>query len=420
MIKVMILNMNVLISSPVMSVKLSLDRDFTRFLHDRTFPHKVTVCFGEEQLNCSGAVLAQQSSVLEHKLREDNGVLMFEEFLDVPDSFHALSRCIEYLHGADLDFDADSLDVVLKFASLYEVEDLFEKAVKWLVNYLYTSQSARSAVHFLKIASDLSEDYCSRITQDVSQFIRFNSRLFKADCDDILQSGITGSVMIFLMNEIPGMMGNLLIKWTAFSNDNREFILKNRSKVDLSKIFSQIRRFELFIDSILSKELSNESLRALVGLQRSYFIPRSRSQESEMSNCNSSFHDLEFAVYNPPAYNSPQVNESVEQVNPSIYDHKVPKTEVPQLLENQILVRNLPSHAEEAMIRKVIKYGPIRNIEISSVHHGPWEHGKYAIITFKKSKTAEDLWRKHLKKPFDYDGYTLDILNNTDVAQWYY
>ena len=96
-----------------MSVKLGLDRDFTRFLRDPTFPHKVTVCIGEEQHNCSGAVLAQQSSVLERKFREDNGVLMFEEFLDVPDSYHALSRCIEYLHGADLEFDVETLAVVI-------------------------------------------------------------------------------------------------------------------------------------------------------------------------------------------------------------------------------------------------------------------------------------------------------------------
>ena len=101
-----------------MSVKLNLDRYFMRFLYIPTFPHQVELHIGDDKLNCSGALLAQQSSVLERKIREDNGVLMFEEFLDVPGSYHALSRCIEHLHGADLEFDVETLDVTLKFASL--------------------------------------------------------------------------------------------------------------------------------------------------------------------------------------------------------------------------------------------------------------------------------------------------------------
>ena len=58
-----------------MSKQLNLKGDFTRFLNDPTFHNKVTVCIGDEPILCSGALLAQQSSVLQQKFRKDDGVL---------------------------------------------------------------------------------------------------------------------------------------------------------------------------------------------------------------------------------------------------------------------------------------------------------------------------------------------------------
>ena len=106
--------------------KLQLDRDFTRFLDDPTFPYKVTVCIGEKRILCSGALLAQQSSVLEKKFREDDGVLMFEEMVDVDGKFNGLHKCLYFLHGADVHFTISDLAVCLKFASFYEIKDLFD------------------------------------------------------------------------------------------------------------------------------------------------------------------------------------------------------------------------------------------------------------------------------------------------------
>ena len=73
-----------------MSKRLNLKSDFTRFLNDPTFPYKVTVCIGDERILCSGVLLAQRSLVLEQKFREDDGVLLFDEFLDVQNSRKSL------------------------------------------------------------------------------------------------------------------------------------------------------------------------------------------------------------------------------------------------------------------------------------------------------------------------------------------
>ena len=77
-----------------MALTLKLDRDITRFIDDDTFPFKATVCIGEKRIVCSGVALAEHSYALEMKMREDNGILLFEEMVDVPGSDEILLQCI--------------------------------------------------------------------------------------------------------------------------------------------------------------------------------------------------------------------------------------------------------------------------------------------------------------------------------------
>ncbi|KAL5264024.1 hypothetical protein ACHWQZ_G005199 [Mnemiopsis leidyi] len=333
-------------------MKLSLDRDFTRFLNDPTFPYKVTVCIGEEQRYCSGALLAQQSSVLERKFRQDDGVLMFEEFLDVAGSCSSIFKCIEYLHGADLEFDIETLAVVLKFASLYEVEDLFEQAVIWLKEYLDTTKCARTAIFSLKIAKDLSDNHYSRIEEEVRQFIQSNSILFENNCDDILEIGITGHVLLFLMDEIPDSIGNLLQKWIALSDNNKEFILNNRLKISFLAIYPKSEQFTSFVDTILEGGLSNDSLRALVDLQRSFFIAQAACGSGQDAASAAPQHRSSADLHHD-ANNSPQVREPVSVVTPTTYDPQLLRGKLYNLNDYQLLVGNLPPNAKEDMIRRI-------------------------------------------------------------------
>ena len=106
--------------------------DYSRFFNDPTFPYKVTACFGTERIFCSGILLCQQSEVLERKIREDGGVLMLDEFLDVENSERVLVECLMFLHGAPLVFSSANIDVIFKFASWYKIKELTEEALQWL------------------------------------------------------------------------------------------------------------------------------------------------------------------------------------------------------------------------------------------------------------------------------------------------
>ena len=415
-----------------MSVKLSLDRDFTRFLRDPTFPHKVTVCIGEEQLNCSGAVIAQQSSVLERKFREDNGVLMFEEFLDVDGSCSSILKCIEYLHGADLEFNVETLAVVIKFASLYEVEGLFEQALIWLVNYLKTSKSAKIAVQFLKVANDLSDDHSSRIERDLGQFIQSNSIVFENDCDGLLETGLTGPVMIFLCKQIPSSIGSLLIKWAAFSDGNKNFIMKNHSKINYSVVFSRAEQFTLFVDSLSSGALSTNSLRTLLDLQRSYFLPNTQCDGGKIEASVKQDTPCTSTTDSQVANRSSLVNESV--VVKPVGDGVKPVDEVPawnycydlhDLNDNQIFINNLPPHSEIKRLKEILQiqggfcnnYNPVKHINIDR----RTQEYSYAVITCKRHEAAVYLFQCHrYGQPFYYDDFELDIMCNPDFElDWY-
>ena len=355
---------------------------------------------------------------------------MFEEFIDIDGSCTvSLFRCIEYLHGADLEFDVETLDVTLKFASLYEIEDLFEEAVHWLSNYLDTSKSVRNAVHFLKIASDLSVPHCLRIEKVVSQFIQSNSFLFEHDREDIIESGITGPVMIFLCKQIPASIGGLLIKWVALSNCNKDFIIKNGlDDIDFSKVFSKAEDFTSFVDTLSSAPLSNDSFRTLLNLQRSFFIPQSNSGNKSNTKNQVQASKIKSSSVQDPTKNknfhgatlSPQAVAGITRaLTPprTSYNSKLWCDQVLQLNNDQILIGNLPPYAEETRLTRIIQYGPVRNIVILFSLGSPRHH--YAVMTFEKSETAFYLWHARIKHQnmFRYDSYNLDILCHPDLHE---
>ena len=111
--------------------QLNLYHDFSRFLEDETFPHRVEVHFGDKALVCSGMVLAQQSSIIEGLIREDFGVLMFEKMENIGDVDQKV-ECIKFMYGTPLALTLRNIDTVIKFASLYGVIDLFNKSVQWI------------------------------------------------------------------------------------------------------------------------------------------------------------------------------------------------------------------------------------------------------------------------------------------------
>ena len=252
-------------------MKLTLDRDFTRFINDPTFPYKVTVCIGEERVLCSGALLAQQSCVLEKKFREDDGVLMFEEMVDVENGKGALHECIRYLHGKDLSFASENIAVVLKFASFYKVTDLFNKGLEWLKVSLNSSKSAKDVVEFLKLSNFLDQSDSARLKSMISSFIGLNKQAVGSQIGEFLELGVTGFDMALIMEQNPSCSGSILKKWCSIAIENQKFILDNHSLLSFKDIFPSAEEFSVFVASISGESQSVDTMRALLDIQKLYF-----------------------------------------------------------------------------------------------------------------------------------------------------
>ena len=311
-----------------MSKQLSLDRDFTRFLNDPTFPYKVTVCIGNERILCSGALLAQQSSVLERKMREDDGVLIFEEMLDVENKNNGLHACIRFLHGADMNIRFEDFTVILKFASFYEVKGLFEEAMKWLRHHLKTSRSVRDAIQYLKLSNCFhNSDNTKKLKSEIQFFIRSNKDIFCSKVIENLDSEIAGFDIINIINEDLVNSAQILKKWASFSNENRSYIIKNHSNFDLIKLFRNEEEFSSFICLISDGTSSAESFKALLDLQKAFFTLK-LSQSSEPNIGKSEAKD--------------NVGSSGSGLNPN------PASSVPSFFQNKVVHGESSSNMPQA------------------------------------------------------------------------
>ena len=271
--------------------KLELDRDFTRFLNDPTFPYKVTACIGEERILCSGVLIAQQSSLLEQKFREDDGVLIFEEMLDVDGGSEGLNKCIRFLHGADVDLSIDDFHVCVKFASFYQVKDLFEFCLQWLRQYFdinwNTKNSVEKSLSFLQLSHALNPDDSKTLRSEIRSIIQSFPSIFSVLIVDLLDDvNILGIDMITILDESNlGYGAEILQKWASISIDNGNFIIRNHDRFSLTKMFPNEDEFSSFM-SLLSEGTANstESCKALLDLQKKFFTFQLSKSSTPLAN----------------------------------------------------------------------------------------------------------------------------------------
>ena len=186
----------------------------------------ITALVGAKHVHCSGALLAQHSSVLEAMFRQDNGVLLFKELGDVEEG---ILECIRYLHGGDLEFNVEIIGVVLKFGSIYKVKDLMKYSLEWLKEYLNATKSVREAVCLLQLSDSLLPCDCQSLKAVVVLFIRSDREIFGTQFLDLLEMGVSGEDMILIINEKPVNSGEILKKWASLSHENMSFIARNHS-----------------------------------------------------------------------------------------------------------------------------------------------------------------------------------------------
>ena len=272
-----------------MTNKLSLDRDFTRFLKDSSFPFRVTAHIGDEKIICSGVIIAQQSLILDRKIRDDEGALIFEEFMETKNECDALKDCIGYLHGADLVFTHDNLATVLKFSSLYELNDLFSHAIKWIQPHLQSTKSLEDAIKYLKVSNCFENKIDSDLLRcEIKQFIRSNFDTFGLlDFERYIDDEMSGLEFITIFDENLPDYGYLLEKWASLSLKNRHFIIQNHiTMFDFNKIFPEVDNFLSFITLVSEEITSATSLKILLSIQKSFFSTQNSKNLVTENNIN--------------------------------------------------------------------------------------------------------------------------------------
>ena len=272
-----------------MSKRLNLKCDFTRFFNDPTFPYKVTVCIGDERILCSGVLLAQRSSVLEQKFREDDGVLLFDEFLDVQNSHKSLQDCLQFLHGAKLTFSDDNVEVVLKFASLYKINDLFSATVQWIERSLRDTSGVAAVVailKYLKMSHFLTSGDSQKVRKCVLSHVEKSGYDMKIDSvnglkHDLIRPhlvGMSGQDVSELLKTEP-FNSDFLVEWSSLSTTNKKFVLDHPALFNLDAIFRAENDFSKFM-SILSEDesfMSKMYMGKLLKMQKDYLITKSNS-----------------------------------------------------------------------------------------------------------------------------------------------
>ena len=365
----------------VMSKKLSLERDFTRFLNDPTFPYKVTVCIGGERILCSGVLLAQQSSVLEKKFREDDGVLMFEEMTDVENSHQLLHECINYLLGADLCFRPENIEMIMKFASWYRVSDMLEKSIKWFENYLNTEKSVKIAMDYLKFSNCLDAIGSISLKSAIRNFIRSNRDIMRMEIVEHLDISLSGFDIALVVAEVSDNCGIILKQWASLSDANKEFLVSNHALFDFMKIFRNADEFSSFVSFISSGTSSVESMKSLLDIQKNYFsFQKSKEGRDCMPSTGTSNISGHIAIATAPNTS----NFYFTQTNTL-----------------SVIINNVPNSATEARLEGLFKsVGRIDSIERNKSE-------KSGIVTFQDSASVSRLLNS--KCNYAMDGHQLLI-----------
>ena len=276
------------------SGKLPLNRDFTRFLNDPSFPYKVTVCIDDKRIFCSGVLLAQQSSILEQKFREDNGVLMFDEMLQVENSNDVLHECVNFLHGADVTFTLSNIEVILKFASWYNVQGLMEEALSWILCFyeydslLRTEADVTKLLNLLIISNCLDKNASTRLKSIVFSILDSFGGMFYYDPKnrslfDLLSCLSCNDVAEISCRE-PFKFSTFFKDWLAFSSDNKKFVLENVGLFDMEQLFPTENDFSDFVALISSdSELMNTNyMKILLKVQKDFLVKKADPKNKEI------------------------------------------------------------------------------------------------------------------------------------------
>ena len=451
-----LLNQNTDIVSDV-SNKISLDRDFTRFLDDPTFPYKVTICIGEKRILCSGALLAQQSSVLEKKFREDDGVLMFEEMVGVFNSNVVLHDCVRFMHGASISFTSTNIEVILKFGSWYKVEALTEAALNWIFNeHLCKDVMVIDLLHYFRLCNCLHSEESTKLKQKIFSFLEndcndnISFKFLPASCLGYLLE-LNGFDLARIAATRPFAKSSLFPDWVALSMENKKFVLENTHLFDFKKLFDSTETFCAFVDLFSEEEslmCNGPAIKSLLQIQRGFLSGRSKeTSEESKTTAIVNAHNLEETTVTTNASNpeditvpdrelgncsgldSEPVHVSKKSLNKTVTSCSYGNTKtnsytkssirgsdesdnVNQYSKSSVWVGNVPKCVTNIELEMMFeRFGMIDQVVLKRSRHPAYA---YAFIHFDYVTSAKSLLRQSRYESFEIYGVKLKVAEPFD------
>ena len=398
--------------------------DYSRFFNDPKFPYKVTACFGTKRIFCSGILLCQQSEVIERKIREDGGVLMLDEFLDVENSERVLVECLMFLHGAPLVFSSANIDVIFKFASWYKIKELTEKALQWLKDKHEEYEvliDITEVVHWLKLSNCLDTEELDRLKQTVRTIICQSTNVIDSGIE--VDSGIeslTGDDWVMMLKICPKQSKRCFKKWISLSSCNKTFVLENHVSFRFNSIFLDEKEFSGFINTLSGADvLSAENCTILQKLRNyiDYFNPGDKDFMKTIM-----LHEAaQMAAEEPGKYQEtdplhddlPVSSEHLDWTlkvleslpGPSNWqkeDGPGPSSSEQANMPDTIFVGNLPQFAEKGEITHLFA-SPIGQIRDVSLRRGRGRgRSNYAIVNYTDPRAARAVVTCYRQHPAQY------------------
>lgn len=247
--------------------RLTLQQDFTRFMGDDTFPFKVTAIIGNSQIPCSGVLISQQSEVMEQKIRDENGVLIFEEFAGIENCEETLKDCLFFLHGAALTFSVYTIANILKFASFYKIENLFFKGLSWITDCHQIGVS--ETIYYFKIANCLHSEDSEKLKSAILNCISCG-----AEASEVLittSDAITGEDIAMILQRRPVQQFiEIFEQWLSLSPTNRKFPISNSTLFNFINIYPNLDDFSRFMSIISQDQLDANHVTKLLEIQKNY------------------------------------------------------------------------------------------------------------------------------------------------------
>ena len=399
--------------------RLTLDRDFSRFLEqDDNFPHRVEVYIGERKVVCSGLLLAQQSSVLEQKIKDEDGILMLDEMTEIGSDCHKFD-CLRLLYGAPVCLNSQVIETVLKFSSIYKVEDMFTKALKWIKQTL----TVRNFHYYFILHKQIDSPYFKRLQSIILEFIQRNSDHCCKELSEKFDSGqqMDAECFMAVLKNSPESGGTLLTKW-ASESEHIPLILENSLNLNFLKLFPNQIDFSSFLGILTQQHESMETMKAAITLQQKYFADyatrlnkptyerASSSTDVPDSKSESKSTSSKARSASSKARNKCSKNENTKPSTDKKEkgSHSAPKTSTSSTpgndveSERKIFVGNIPDNATKEDIENVFSvYGFIVAIDLIL-------HRKCAFVEFRSVKSS-----RKLLNLFNSDKDAIKVLSNS-------